>query len=217
MEDVDKKYKNFIENNKLYNEVNKKDSSKYELLAMFNFKMFEIKQDILSKRYFANLKLNKLIMEKREIDRMSNFIIGNVNEKPCIVAIGKTKINPLMKGDVKSPIRKIEKRLRERSKEVGEEKLKIVSVYEAYSTAMCSSCNERLIVSLSPKRHAFCKKCYVIWDRDVNASRNILHIALINEELMQKDIPHPQVFQGIKAKETCDLEAAKQHTASKNL
>lgn len=72
-------------------------------------------------------------------------------KKPClvIVAIGTTSINKRMKGHVKTPIQRIEKRLRERSKQVGEEKLKIVHCYEGNTTKFCSSCNQQNVVSRS--------------------------------------------------------------------
>ncbi|XP_051162096.1 caldesmon-like [Leptopilina boulardi] len=197
--DIDERYNNFMKKNEKYNKVDKNDPTKYLLLAKFYLKQFEIKQDKLTERCFRNLKFNKLIMVQREMDRVVNFIMGdNVKKEPCFVAIGSTKINPCMKGHVKTPIMKIEKRLRERSKQVGEERLKVVSAYEGYTTKMCSSCNQKNIVSRSPKRYAFCQNCHVVWNRDVNAGINILNIALINEEILEAaDIPNSEVFPGI--------------------
>lgn len=197
---IEKRFNNFLQKNTKYNDVNKKNPRKYLILAKFNLKQYELKQDELERRCFRHLRFNKLIMVQREVDRLTNFIMGdNVREQPCLVSIGTTQIAPFIKGHVKTPLKKIENRLRERSKQVGEERLKIIDTYEAFTTKICSSCNEEHIVSKSPKRYAFCKKCHVIWNRDINAGINILNIALINESILERgDIPNAKVFTGIQ-------------------
>lgn len=148
-------------------------------------KLFEMFQDSLSRRSITQQKFNKLVLVEREKGRLVNKIIGDVRRAPCFVGIGNEMLPTWTKGHIFSPIRKIVGRLKERSKQVGEEKLKIVNVPEWYTTQKCSSCCAQCFVSPSPRRYSFCKKCNVTWERDVNAGRNILNLALIKENLMK--------------------------------
>lgn len=144
---------------------------------------------------------------QRETGRLINKIIGNVKEKPCFVGIEHINLPNWTKGHVFTPIRRIVERLMMRSQEIGEDKLKIVNVAEWYTTQKCSSCYGQCYVSPSPRRYAFCPKCRVTWERDVNAGRNILNLALIKDKKMKASIlKNPAVFPQIKESDDVQLD-----------
>lgn len=125
-----------------------------------------------------------MMKKEKEFDRIINFLIGNVQENPCLIVIGVTNIPSFIMN---------------KSKKYGEDKLKIIVVNEAFTTKQCSNCNEECFVSKTIHRYVLCKNFNVMWERDINAGRNIFNIGLYLEGLLTgNDILKPTVFPAIR-------------------
>ncbi|XP_043476880.1 tubulin glycylase 3C-like [Leptopilina heterotoma] len=155
--------------------------TKYRIHLLQNF------QSLHQKRSVTRLKIDQYSAHKRQVDQLVNWIVGDTRKKPCFVAIGGAEIPNFIKGYTKAPLKRIQQTLFQRSEELGKDKLQVVKVNEFNTTKMCSRCVRPLKISKSPHRYTYCAKCKTTWERDVNAGRNILNLALVQEKIIPKD------------------------------
>ncbi|XP_043467309.1 uncharacterized protein LOC122501699 isoform X1 [Leptopilina heterotoma] len=155
--------------------------TKYRIHLLQNF------QSLHQKRSVTRLKIDQYSAHKRQVDQLVNWIVGDTKKKPCFVAIGGAEIPNFIKGYTKAPLKRIQQTLFQRSEELGKDKLQVVKVNEFNTTKMCSRCVRPLKISKSPHRYTYCAKCKTTWERDVNAGRNILNLALVQEKIIPKD------------------------------
>ncbi|XP_043471135.1 ankyrin repeat domain-containing protein 12-like isoform X5 [Leptopilina heterotoma] len=155
--------------------------TKYRIHLLQNF------QSLHQKRSVTRLRIDRYSAQKRQVDQLVNWIVGDTKKKPCFVAIGGAEIPNFIKGYTKAPLKRIQQTLFQRSEELGKDKLQVVKVNEFNTTKMCSRCVRPLKISKSPHRYTYCAKCKTTWERDVNAGRNILNLALVQEKIIPKD------------------------------
>ena len=86
------------------------------------------------------------------------------------IAFGSRKMDPFIKGYVKTPLSKFYRTLCRKANCV------VFLTPEYRTTILCSTCGHRLVIPKSPHRFASCNACKTVWNRDINAARNIFDV-----------------------------------------
>lgn len=165
--DIDEKYKNTIE------------PFNYIEYTIHRLKHFEEKQSVYCQRKVGRLKFQKFICSEIAAKHIAHKIVDNQKHK-SLVLLGDTEFaaNSPIRGYVRTPNKKIVKHL----KNIAD----VLRVNEFRTTKLCSCCFEPVCTSKSPHRYQFCQKCNIVWNRDVNAGKNILQLGLYNNILGQE-------------------------------
>lgn len=142
----------------------------------------------------AALKWDKYIMVQRETDYLANYLVSD-KSKNYLIGMGKPTISPWMRGHVRMPMSKVVKKLVYKQDKF--KNLRLVFVDEFNTTQLCSKCNAQMKI-IKKSRTAYCSCCGTAWDRDVNAGRNILHLALVKIGIINKEqLPYWEYFRAI--------------------
>jgi len=110
-------------------------------------------------------------MSQKVIDLKANEIIGKDKEN-TFIAYDNGKIGPCIGGYIRVPHKDLLRALKRKTPN-------ILIVDEFKTTKLCSKCNNECnTVSKDRNRFQVCHNCKRVWNRDINASRNILFKAL---------------------------------------
>ena len=91
-----------------------------------------------------------------------------------VVAFGDGAFSPSMPGKLPVATRRLLKHMRHVSRRIGRDKFVVCMIDEYLTSQVCSRCQLRTLENRY-RLHAVraCKTCDMVWNRDVNASRNI--------------------------------------------
>lgn len=148
---------------------------------------FNIKQRTYEQAKIARLKLDKYIKTDQAINHIVDTLVAREERGTTLVVIGSTKTasNSPIKGYIRAPQPKLLRRL----KTVAD----VMEIGEFRTTKLCSNCFEFTKVMRSPHRHSICpnSKCRTVWNRDVNAGKNILQLG---RDYCLRQLPKPANF-----------------------
>jgi len=150
-------------------------SCRYDYLQFtrFQLKHFDRLQKSFTRKQVSRLKWDKQINVKKILDKKANELTKTKDEKKTLIAYGNGKVHPVIKGYVKTPLKKLYMALKKNKN------CSIFSTDEFRTTKLCSNCHEICLTSRSPHRFQVCQNCKKLWNRDINAARNILFKAKI--------------------------------------
>jgi transposase len=131
-------------------------------------KHFHRLQQVFTKKQVSKLKWEKQINVQKLLDKKANEITRTKDDKKTLVAYGNGKVHPMIKGYVKTPLKKLYLALKKN------DNCSIFLADEFRTTKLCSNCHEVCQTSRSPHRFQVCPNCKKVWNRDINAARNIL-------------------------------------------
>lgn len=160
-----------IENER--NSIPNKASSMADPIAFVSFQLkhFERLNELLFTKQIAKLEFQRFIARRRAVDALARAITGgNKSKNKPIIFVGTTETSPIIKGYVRSPKKQMIASMKKYAH--------VIKVWEFRSTMLCSSCFEPAITFMPPHRWQHCKKCGIVWNRDVIAGRNILYLGL---------------------------------------
>jgi len=103
------------------------------------------------------------------LDRKADEIASTSDNKKLFVAYGNEKVQPFIKGYVKTRKRKCHLTIRRKHQHCH-----VQLVDQFRTTKLCSSCYTECMTSKSPHRYQAYKNCKKVSNRDINAARNIL-------------------------------------------
>lgn len=139
---------------------------------------FKALLDLKCTRKYKRLRFNVDIKKKATLDGFCLKLIGDAAPQDLFVCFGDASYNPHLRGVQSSPRRQwLARRLKVNHG------VTVVDVWEFNTSQICSKCE-------APQKLADCKTasnsykvrtclgCQTIWDRDVNAARNILKVGL---------------------------------------
>ncbi|XP_043477420.1 uncharacterized protein LOC122508244 [Leptopilina heterotoma] len=186
-------YENLLDTPEFKDKVNHRDPSLIIPSTKFLLRTFYDQQPNMENKKIARLRWDKYMLVQRETDYLADYLVGNREEKQ-LIAIGSPKISPWMRGHVRMPLKKVVRRLAEEQDKY--KNLRLVFVDEFNTTKMCSTCNQKM--KIMKNRTAYCSSCRIAWNRDVNAGRNILNLALVRLGIIQKEqLPDSTKFRAI--------------------
>ncbi|XP_043477493.1 uncharacterized protein LOC122508281 [Leptopilina heterotoma] len=186
-------YENLLDTPEFKDKVNHRDPSLIIPSTKFLLRTFYDQQPNMENKKIARLKWDKYMLVQRETDYLADYLVGN-REKKQLIAIGSPKISPWMRGHVRMPLRKVVRRLAEKQDKY--KNLRLVFIDEFNTTKMCSTCNQKM--KIMKNRTAYCSSCRIAWNRDVNAGRNILNLALVRLGIIKKEqLPDSTKFRAI--------------------
>lgn len=146
--------------------------------TLFRLRFFERKQAVYEQRRMAVLRFKKYMAVQSTLTKVvKEFVAG----KETLVVFGDSSIsaNSPMKGYIRTPNRRLLTTLRYYAD--------VLVVNEHRTSKLCSLCYQTLQPP-TKRRHRYmvCRnaECQTVWNRDVNAGRNILYkgICAIQEE-----------------------------------
>lgn len=163
------------------NNLPEKASQSGDPLIFIDFEMKHLLewQELVSQKKFAKLKFEQYIRKRKIIDEIARKIMRPKRKTPNdgktverkkknIIFAGTTEISPIIKGYVKAPLKSL---IRSLSRFAD-----VVMVDEFRTTMLCSNCYQPALTSSSPHRWQHCNECAIMWNRDINAGRNILYL-----------------------------------------
>ena len=110
-----------------------------------------------------------------------------------LIAYGDGESGPCIKGYVRTPLKLIHESLNRN------QNCDVVLINEFRTTKLCSCCYGVLKTSKSPHRFQVCQTCRKVWNRDVNAARNIKY-------LMKCKVEGAQPHHSFERKKTISME-----------
>lgn len=113
-------------------------SNKYDLreYTKFQLKHFHRLQQVLTKKQVSKLKWEKQINVQKLLDKKANEITRTKDDKKTLVAYGNGKVHPMIKGYVKTPLKKLYLALKKN------DNCSIFLADEFRATKLCSNCHE---------------------------------------------------------------------------
>jgi transposase len=144
----------------------------YREFTSFTLKHFQKLQNSSSRKVVSRLKWDKQILVQKFLDKKANQITKTRDERKTFIAYGNGKMPPFIKGYVKTPLKKFYLALKKN------ENCVVYLTDEFRTTKLCSTCHKVCKTSQSPHRFQVCPNCKKVWNRDINAARNILCKAL---------------------------------------
>jgi transposase len=147
--------------------------------SWFEYILFQLKYMVRLQKVYLQAKVTRLnfdhyIRRSKTISKIIKDVFIKDEKKKVVLFYGDASqpANSPMKGYTRVPHKKMIEKLKQHPQII------FTSIPEYNTTKVCSSCltKNQHVVSSSPHRFSFCKKCKIVWNRDVNAGLNMLYI-----------------------------------------
>lgn len=145
-----------------------KGSLRVEEFVNFQLKWMAQKNKAYCQPRVARLKFDKFIRTNETLSKFVGELAGDAKLTKCFYGSMKVASDCPMKGYIRPPGRLLERKLKEHPR------IHVKPTNEFRTTMLCSDCFVKLKVAKSPHRFATCPKCKKVWNRDINAAKNIL-------------------------------------------
>lgn len=137
----------------------------------FPLKWITVKQKIYSQAKVSRLRFDAYLRKKKLLKKLIDEKLVKGEEKVTIFWGDAKQSNDCgIKGYIRSPGLQLEKQLKKHPK------IQLVTCSEYNTTKKCARCLDYHTISKPPHRYSFCRKCCIVWNRDINASQNILQL-----------------------------------------
>jgi Putative transposase DNA-binding domain len=146
-------------------------------------------QQMYCKKKVVQLKMEAYMRIEKTLHKYKLKLVPK-NEKTLIVWGDATiASNSPVKGYVRTPKNKLLELLK------NSKNCKVIMQDEFRTTKLCCKCYEPLNISTDKHRYAVCPNCRTVFNRDVNAGANILHLAI---KSIKKEITHTNFCRSVK-------------------
>lgn len=87
MKKINRIYKRQIVNSKKYKEINLNNPKDFKRITEYRIQFYCLMKEMKHRKFQLLLKENQFINIRKHLDRLINFMIGDVKSKPCLLAI----------------------------------------------------------------------------------------------------------------------------------